>query len=102
MQPSNIDTWGSSVLRARVRPSSGVRVFAAAAVVLLAWASVLAAAAAALIHAGVPTTQVVAYLGAWVVGCTFPGVMVWRALAGHTTFARELGFGSVLGIVLQL
>jgi hypothetical protein len=90
------------VLRARVRTSSGVRVIATAAVVLLSWAGVLAAAAAALVHAGVPTTQVVAYLGAWLVGCTFPGVMVWRALGGHTTFARELGFGSVLGIVLQL
>ncbi|MBA3529922.1 MAG: hypothetical protein H0T91_11575, partial [Propionibacteriaceae bacterium] len=43
-----------------------------------------------------------AYLAMWVVGCTFPGVMVWRALAGHSTIVKELGFGSVLGIVLQL
>jgi hypothetical protein len=28
--------------------------------------------------------------------------MVWRGLAGHSTIVRELGFGSVLGIVLQL
>ena len=45
------------------------------------------------------------YLAMWVVGCTLPGVLIWRALTGpstRSTIVAELGFGSVLGIVLQL
>jgi len=63
---------------------------------------VLATTVAALEHGGAPRGQVVAYLAAWILGCTFPGVMVWRWLAGPSTTVRELGFGAVLGIVLQL
>jgi hypothetical protein len=90
------------VLRARRRRPSGVRVVAGAAVVALSWAGVVGAAAAGLVHAGAPPAQVGAYLLAWFLGSTVPGVLVWRALAGHTTVVGELGFGSVLGIVLQL
>ena len=73
-----------------------------AGVVATAWLVVLAVSILCLEHAGEHFGNIAAYLGAWVVGCTFPGVMVWRALAGHTTIVRELGFGSVLGIVLEL
>jgi hypothetical protein len=55
-----------------------------------------------LLATGGSPPEVLAYLAAWVVGSTFPGVMVWRLVAGPSTLACELGFGSVLGIVLQL
>jgi hypothetical protein len=69
---------------------------------VVAWVAVLWTAATGLEHGGAPSRQVLAYLAAWVLGSTLPGVLVWRALAGHSTIVRELGFGSVLGIVLQL
>src|SRR5215213_165302 len=79
------------------------RPLAAATVIALAWVCVLATVVIALHRGGgAPTSQVIAYLAAWVLGCTLPGVLVWRALAGHSTIVRELGFGSVLGVVLQL
>lgn len=70
--------------------------------VVAAWLGIMSAAIISLHQAGAPTAQIIAYLGAWLVGCTFPGVMLWRALAGSSTLVKELGFGSVLGIVLQL
>ena len=90
------------MLRSRVRSASRLSQATSVAAVTLAWLAVAATAFAGLEHAGAPSRQTVAYLGAWVLGCTVPGVLVWRALAGHSTFVRELGFGSVLGIVLQL
>ena len=92
----------SSVLAPSNPGRSRVRGRISAAVVGLSWLVIFATAVACLTAAGAPLSQVLPYLAAWVVGCTFPGVMVWRALAGHSTIVRELGFGSVLGIVLQL
>ena len=90
------------MLREDTRRGSHLRSRASAAAIALAWLAVLATAATALEQAGAPPRQVLAYLAAWVLGCTFPGVMVWRALTGHSTLVKELGFGSALGIVLQL
>src|SRR4051812_34386662 len=53
-------------------------------------------------RSGAAREDIVAYLVAWVLVCTLPGVLVWRAVVGPTTLPRELGFGSVLGIALQL
>ena len=66
------------------------------------WLAVLATVVISLGAAGVPWGQSLAYVAAWLIGCTFPGLMVWRAVVGHSTVVRELGFGSVLGVALQL
>jgi hypothetical protein len=66
------------------------------------WGAVLVAVGLALLGAGYSPGQVLAYLVAWLLGSTFPGVLLWRAMARRTTLVRELGFGSVLGISLQL
>jgi hypothetical protein len=90
------------VLRAGPHRRARVRSRGAAAAIALAWLAVLATAVTRLEQAGAPPRQVLPYVAAWIVGCALPGVMVWRGLAGHSTIVRELGFGSVLGIVLQL
>lgn len=90
------------MLDAQVRRGVHVRAALPRAGVAVAWLGIFAAVVVSLTQAGVPVGEVVAYLAAWLVGCTFPGVMIWRALSGPTTIVRELGFGSVLGIVLQL
>src|SRR5690349_6456625 len=75
------------------QPRSTAAAAAAAAAVALAWVAILATMVVALHRGGgAPTSQVLAYLAAWILGCTFPGVLVWRALAGHSTIVRELGF----------
>jgi hypothetical protein len=71
-------------------------------VIGLAWLSVLVASLVSLGQTSVPGQQIVAYLAAWLLGGTVPGVLVWRAVSGPSTFVRELGYGSVLGIALQL
>ena len=81
---------------------SRLRRGASAAAVAVAWLSILASAVICLQQVGGSLTEVLAYLAAWLIGSTLPGVLMWRALAGHSTIVRELRFGSVLGIVLQL
>jgi hypothetical protein len=90
------------VLNKRVRPGVKIRWSGRHAAIAGVWLAVAMAASVCLWRAGAPGTQVAVYLSAWVIGSTFPGVMIWRALAGHSTLVKELGFGSALGIVLQL
>jgi hypothetical protein len=89
------------VLRKRPR-SVRIRRIGRYAAIAGAWLTVAMVASTCLWRAGAPGTQVGVYLSAWVIGSTFPGVMIWRALNGHSTLVKELGFGSALGIVLQL
>ncbi len=85
------------------RPLPGaLRVVSAGLSVALCWGVVLLAVVVGLVVAGASWQQSLGYLAAWVIGSTLPGVLVWRALAGHSTAPRELGFGAVLGIALQL
>src|SRR4051812_49970711 len=76
---------------------------AAAAAVALAWLGVFATVVVALHRGGgAPTSQVLAYLAAWVLGCTFPGVLVWRAVGRPTTIVPELRVWAVPGVGRQL
>ncbi len=82
-------------------PDAPRRRHALGPVALLAWLAVGGAVVAVMLEGGARWQDAVAYLAAWLVGSTLPGVLVWRALAGPSTAVRELGFGAVLGIPLQ-
>src|SRR3954470_17902762 len=69
---------------------------------VLPWLAVVVVAVLCLVHGDVPWSDAVAYVLAWVVGSTVPGVLVWRAGGGGSPAAGELGFGAVLGIALQM
>ena len=90
------------MLRTRVRGPIRLRTGGSVAAIALAWAGVCVAVVVGLQQAGAPLSQVLPYVAAWLVGSSLPGVLVWRAVVGPSTVVRELGFGSVLGIVLQL
>src|SRR3954462_12042517 len=82
---------------------------------VLPWLAVVVVAVLCLVHGDVPWSDAVAYVLAWVVGSTVPGVLVWRAVAGgagpppalrgravagRSPSALELGFGAVPAIAL--
>jgi hypothetical protein len=92
----------ASVKDRAVTPWSSLRRKSFVASVIVSWVAVLAVSIVCLEQSGAPLRQDLMYVAAWIVGCMFPGVMVWRAVAGHSTIVRELGFGGVLGIPLQL